>query len=52
MTAFLLLVAALVLTEIVAGVRILRRDRPVVPPASRPDWGTGSLPSRPYSLGV
>ena len=50
MTAFLVLLAVLVVTELTAGVRILRRDRPLAPPASRPGWGTDSLPSRPYSL--
>ena len=49
MTIFLLLVAALVLTELVSGVRLLRQDRPLTPPASHRDWATGPLPSGPYS---
>ena len=49
MTTFLVLLAALVLVELVAGVRQFRHDRPVTPPVSHPDWGGRSLPSRPYS---
>lgn len=49
MTAFLVLLAALVVFELAAGLRVLRADRPLVPPASRPDWGSGGLPSRPYA---
>lgn len=49
MTIFLLLTAAIVVAELVAGVRFLRQDRPTVPPASHRDWTWGSLPSRPYA---
>jgi hypothetical protein len=50
MTAFLVLLTALVLAELVVGLRALRTDRPRTPPASRPDWSSGGLPSRPYAL--
>jgi hypothetical protein len=51
MTIFLLLVAALVLTELVSGVRLLLQDRPRTPPPSHLDWSNGPLPSGPpYSL--
>lgn len=48
MTAFLLLLALIVVVELVAGVRALR-DRPAAPPASHADWTWGNLPSAPYS---
>ncbi len=49
MTFFLALIAFLVLAELVAGVRFLRLDRPLVPPQSHEDWAAGSLPSGPYA---
>ena len=49
MTIFLLLLAALVVTELVAGVRIFRQGRPVQPPPSHRDWSVGPLPSGPYA---
>lgn len=48
MTTFLVLLAVLVLAELAAGLRLFRHDRPLAPPASHPDWGVRSLPSRPY----
>ena len=50
MTILVLLAVAFAVTELVAGVRLLRHDRPTAPPASHPDWGTGALPSAPYAL--
>ncbi|HEX6937222.1 MAG TPA: hypothetical protein VF227_11940 [Actinomycetes bacterium] len=50
MTVFLVLTAALVLTELVVGVRTLRRGRPTFPPPSHLDWSSGRLPSAPYAL--
>ena len=50
MTTFLVLTLALVLVELVAGVRLLRQDRPTAAPSSHPDWSSGSLPSSPYIL--
>jgi len=50
MTTFLVLALALVLLELVAGVRLLRHDRPTAAPSSHPDWSSGSLPSSPYVL--
>ena len=50
MTILLLLAVAFAVTELVAGVRLLRQDRPLAPPASQPDWGSGALPSAPYAL--
>jgi hypothetical protein len=50
MTLLLLVLAIAVTTELVAGLRLVLRDRPLSPPASHPDWGTGALPSTPYSL--
>ena len=50
MTTFLLLLLALALLELVAGVRLLRHDRPAAAPSSHPDWSSGSLPSGPYVL--
>jgi hypothetical protein len=50
MTAFLILTLAIVLIEVVAGLRFLREDRPTHAPVSHPDWGPDSLPSHPYSL--
>jgi hypothetical protein len=49
MTYFLVLIAALVVTEIVAGVRTLRTGRPASPPQSHHDWSGGRLPSAPYA---
>lgn len=50
MTLLLLVLAIAVTTELVAGLRLVLRDRPLSPPASHSDWGTGSLPSTPYAL--
>ncbi len=48
MTAILVVLAVLVLVDVLVGVRTFRRNRPRFPPASRPDWDAGGLPSRPY----
>ena len=48
MTAILAFLAAVVLVDVLVGVRTVRRNRPRYPPASRPDWDAGGLPSRPY----
>ena len=50
MTTFLVLLTALVLAELVAGVQMFRHDRPVRPPNSHLDWADGTLPSGPYAL--
>jgi len=50
MTTFLVLALTLVLLGLVAGVRLLRHDRPSAAPSSHPDWSSGSLPSSPYVL--
>ena len=50
MTILLVLAAIAATVELVAGLRMLRRDRPLFPPVSHPDWGTGALPSGPYAL--
>jgi len=50
MTTFLVIALVLVLFELVAGVRVLRHDRPTAAPSSHPDWSAGSLPSSPYVL--
>jgi hypothetical protein len=51
MTTFLVLLTVLVVVELVAGVRTLRRDRPTAPPPSHLDWSSGGrLPSTPYAL--
>jgi len=50
MTTFLVLTLTLVVLELLAGVRLLRQDRPSAAPLSHPDWSTGSLPSSPYIL--
>lgn len=47
MTLLLLLLAVAVL-ELVAGVHWLRTDRPLQPPRSHADWTLGSLPSHGY----
>ncbi len=49
MTAILLLLAAIVLVDVVAGVRAFRTNRPARTPTSRRDWSSG-LPSTPYAL--
>lgn len=49
MTFFLVLIAAIVVTEIVTGVRTLRSGRPTAPPQSHQDWSWGRLPSAPYA---
>jgi hypothetical protein len=50
MTIFLILLAALVLAELVAGVRMFLHDRPVEPPPSHRAWAAGALPSGPYAV--
>jgi hypothetical protein len=50
MTILLLVLAVAVTTELVAGLRLILRDRPLAPPASHQDWGAGALPSTPYAL--
>lgn len=51
MTTLLLLLALLAVIEVVTGLRLLRQDRPLAPPASHADWALGSgLPSAPYAL--
>ena len=50
MTILLLVLAVAVTTELVAGLRLILRDRPLSPPASHQDWGAGTLPSTPYAL--
>jgi len=49
MTAILVFLAAVVLVDVLVGIRTVRRNRPAFPPASRPDWDAGGLPSHPYS---
>lgn len=49
MTAFLLLLALIVVVELVSGARALRGHRSAAPPPSHPDWTWGDLPSAPYS---
>jgi hypothetical protein len=49
MTAILVFLAVLILVDVVVGIRTVRRNRPAVPPASRPDWEASGLPSHPYS---
>ena len=46
MTTFLVLTAALVLFELVSGARMLRRDRPVAPPASHAELERRRTPVR------
>jgi hypothetical protein len=50
MTLLLIVLAVAVTIELVAGLRLVLHDRPLSPPASHPDWGTGALPSAPYAL--
>ena len=50
MTTLLVLLAIAVTVELFAGLRLVLRDRPISPPASHPDWGSGGLPSTPYAL--
>ena len=50
MTILILLAVAVAVSELVAWARLVRHDRPLSPPASHPDWGTGALPSSPYAL--
>lgn len=50
MTLLLVLLAVAATVELVAGLRLVLRDRPLFPPASHPDWGTGALPSTPYAF--
>ncbi len=49
MTAFLVLLALVVLVDVATGVRAFRTNRPARPPMSRLDWSS-SPPSRPYAL--
>jgi hypothetical protein len=52
MTTFTVLLALAALAYLVAGLRMLRHDRPAATPRSHADWRaqwSGSdLPSRPY----
>jgi hypothetical protein len=50
MTFLLIVLAVAVTSELVAGLRLVLRDRPNSPPASHQDWGSGALPSTPYAL--
>jgi hypothetical protein len=49
MTTFLGLLALLAAVEIVAGLRLVRQDRPAAPPPSHRDWAPAGLPSTPYA---
>jgi hypothetical protein len=49
MTAIVVFLAAVVLVDVLVGISTVRRNRPAFPPASRPDWDAGGLPSHPYS---
>lgn len=49
MTAVIILFAFIVVAEVLAGVRILHRDRPRSLPRSHADWSWNNLPSHPYS---
>jgi hypothetical protein len=49
MVAIIVFLAAVVLVDVLVGIRTVRRNRPAFPPASRPDWNAGGLPSYPYS---
>jgi hypothetical protein len=49
MTAFLILLAVLVLADAVSLAKGLRSDRTRRPPQSWEDWGTPSLPARSYA---
>lgn len=48
-TAFLILLAALVLADAVSLVKNLRADRTRRPPQSLQDWGTPALPTTPFA---
>jgi len=50
MTLFLLLVLALVLADAVSLARGLRADRPAKAPRSGDDWGSPTLPTRPFAV--
>jgi hypothetical protein len=49
MTIFLILLAVLVLADAVSLARGLRADRSPRPPQSWEDWGSPSLPNRPFA---
>lgn len=49
MTALLFLITLIALAELVAGIRILRHDRPRSAPASHLAWSAGNLPSTSYT---
>jgi hypothetical protein len=49
MVAIIVFLAAVVLVDVLVGIRTVRRNHPAFPPASRPDWNAGGLPSHPYS---
>jgi len=49
MNALLLLLTLVALAELVAGIRILRQDRPRSAPASHLAWSAGNLPSTSYT---
>jgi len=49
MTAFVILLAVLVLADAVSLAKGLRSDRTRRPPRSWDDWGTAQLPTRPFA---
>lgn len=49
MTAFLILLAALVLADAVSLAKNVRADRTRRTPQSPHDWGTQALPTRPFA---
>jgi hypothetical protein len=49
MTAFLILLAVLVLADAVSLVKNLRTDRTRRPPRSLQDWGSPALPTGPFA---
>jgi hypothetical protein len=49
MTAFLIVLAVLVLADAVSLIKGLRADRTRRPPQSFGDWGTQALPTRPFA---
>lgn len=49
MSAVVILFVLIIAAEVVAGVRMLHRDRPRSLPRSHADWSWDDLPSHPYS---
>ena len=49
MTTFLIVLALLVLADVVALAKGLRADRAARPPRSWDDWGSPTLPTRPFA---